>query len=152
MPVFVLEESTYAGPIEDDTILNAEITAIKQKMVDFKDGAGEQPRVEFTFVVTDPASAWDGQKMWGETSTTFSDNEKCKLRNWAMEIMGVSRLDPGFQLDTDDLVKQPCRIVVGARAKKKNGVETGDIANFVKDVLRVKGNSSGTFAQDEEPF
>lgn len=156
MPVYTLEESTYAGPIPDDTILAAEVTAIAEKKKPFtdKETGAEIWRVEFSFVVTEPESGWKDQRIWGDTATTFSTNTDCKLRNWASELLGVEELDSGFRLDTDLLVGQPCRIVVGARNYIKDG--TDKTYNFVKDVIRAK---AGVMAHqvprapvEEEPF
>lgn len=48
MPVFILEESNYAGPIPEDEILTAKVVAVKQVVKPFKDDDGKDVvKVEF---------------------------------------------------------------------------------------------------------
>lgn len=151
MPVFTLEESNYAGPIPEDEILGAEVIDIKTKEKPFKDDDGNAiVRLEFSFIIKHPGSAWDEQRIWGDTSTTFNDHPNCRLRAWAQELLG-QELPKGFRLDTDTLRGLSCRIVVGASSYTKNDEEK--TRNFVKDVLRAKPGAVHTAIDaDEEPF
>jgi hypothetical protein len=130
----------------------AEVTAIAEKEAKFKaDDGSVKMRVEFSFVITEPDLAWDGQRIWGDTPTTFTTNPDCKLRAWSTEILG-DELGPGFALDTDLLVGMPCRIVVGAREYQQNNMDK--VHNFVKDVIRAKGAAIRPLVSNtnEEPF
>lgn len=154
MPVYVLEESSYAGPIPEDEIVAAKVMNVKQvKMLGaggkpYKNEKGEEvDQVEFSFTVEDSSSPYDGLRFWGKTSTTFTTNSNCRLRAWAQEILG-QELVPGYALDTDDLVGNPCRVVVGVREYEKEG-QTKQ-TNYAKDVIRAKAGT--TFLSDEEPF
>lgn len=148
MPILTMEESNYAGPIPEDTVLPAKVTAITQKKKPFKDDDGNDIwRMEFSFTVEDPNSDFDGTRLWGDTSTTFNNHPDCKLRAWAQEIL-ATQLDAGFVLDTDILVGQRCRIVVGVKEYQKDGQTK--TRNFVRDVMRPSGG--GIAATDEEPF
>lgn len=145
MAVFELEESDYAGPMEEDSIFNAEVVSVRAVVAPFKDKeTGEDVhQVEFKFVIEDEG-AWDGQNIFGYTSTKFNTHPDCKLRNWSQEIL-ATELPAGYRLDTDLLVGNGCRLVIGAREREKNG-ETR-IVNFVKDVIRPQ-DAMG----DEAPF
>lgn len=148
MPVYELEESNYAGPIPDGTKVHAEVVSISTKTRKNREGE-EYSRLLFKFVIQDPDSGWDTQNVYGETSTLFTTNPDCKLRNWAQEIMGVDELPAKFRLDTDVLVGLDCYVVVGSRDYEKDGEQK--TANFIKDVQRT-GNGSGGGSVDEEPF
>ena len=154
MPVFELEESNYTGPIPEDEVLKASIVGIKVVTKPFKDDDGEDvKRVEFAFVVNDPGSQWDGQKLWGDTPTRFNDHPDCRLRAWAQEALGGSELPKGFKLDTDQLVGSQVRVVVAQKTYTKDGQEK--VRNYVKDLLRGSGGgATSTFAalDDDEPF
>lgn len=152
MAVYVLEESDYAGPIPDDSILAAEVTGVaerKQKFVD-KDTGADVFKMEFSFVITEPESTWEGQRIWGKTPTTFNDSPLCKFRSWVVELMGVQQLDPKFTLETDDLIGLPCRVVVSAREYESNGQQK--TANDVKDVIRAKAGAVRNLISDDSPF
>lgn len=149
MPIFVLEESNYAGPIPDDEILAAKVTGVKQVVKPFKDDDGnEVVKIEFAFVIEDPGGKFDGQRLWGDTSTVFSDNPNCRLFAWTQELFG-QELPKGFRLDTDDLVGKHCRVVVAQRAYVKDGEDK--IRNLVKDVFRAR-DGSAFGGVEEEPF
>ena len=137
----VLEESSWT-PIPDDTVLVAEVVAIKETTKNF--GEGDVPRVEFKFIVRDEAGEFDGRWLWGDTPKIFNTDPRCRLRLWVQEILGQSLPDK-FKLDTDQLIGLSCRVVVGLRTYQKDG-ETMH-KNFVSDVMRLK--NEGT---NEEPF
>jgi hypothetical protein len=150
MPVFTLEESNYAGPIPDDEILPARVTGVSTRKKPFKDDDGNDIfRVEFAFVIETPGEAWDGQRIWGDTSTIFTNNPNCKLYAWSQELLG-DELPPGYVLDTDNLIGAMGRIVVGRKEYEKDGKD--QVRNYVKDVIRVSGRSAPAPIDDEEPF
>jgi hypothetical protein len=144
MPVLTLEDSNYAGIIPEDEVLGARITAVAQKKKPFlNDDGSEIWRMEFSFVIEDPNSPFDGTRLWGETSVIFNNHPDCRLHSWAQEILGMD-LEPGFNLNTDDLVGMSCRVVIGIRKYTKDGQDKE--RNFVRDVMRARG------LEDEEPF
>jgi hypothetical protein len=134
MPIFTLEESTYAGPIPEDGIFEAQCVSVTEITEKFTDKETGKPvvRMEFKFVIQDEGD-WESTPVWGKTSKVFNEHENCKLKNWAEEIL-ATELPVGFNLNTDDLVGNFCRVVIGQREYEKNA-ET-KIANYVKDVLR----------------
>jgi hypothetical protein len=66
------------------------------------------------------------------------------LKNWAQEIL-ATEFPVGYRLDTDVLLAQKCRVVIGTREYEKNGEQR--IRSYVKDVMR-----SRSAMGDEEPF
>lgn len=147
--ILTLEESNYAGPIPEDSILAARVTAVAQKKQPFKEDDGSDVyKMEFSFVIEDPNSDFDGTRIWGTTPTRFNNHPDCKLFSWTQELL-VTELSAGFNLDTENLVGQRCRAVIGLREYEQDGQTK--TRNFVKDVIRP---SEGRVyaAADEEPF
>lgn len=148
MPTYKLQESAVneSGDwelIPEGTVLDAEVIGVTEKLAPFKDRTtGEDVyRLDFSFVITD--EKYTNRRIWGETPTTFSTNPDCVLRAWAQEIFGVNQLAPGYDLNTDDLVRGKCRIAVGHRTYKDKKTDTDKTVQFVSDVIRMQG---------EEPF
>lgn len=151
MPIITLGESNYAGLIPADTILPARVTGCalkKTPFLDEKTGA-EVFQYEFSFQVEDPGETFDGQRLWGKTSTNFVSAPNCKLYSWSQEIL-ATEFEVGTEVDTDYLVGNECRIVVGVRTWDKNGVTQE--RNFVSDVMRAKVGAVYAAADDDAPF
>lgn len=146
--ILELEESDFAGYIDEGEIFRAEVVGVRKIKKPFADEQGNDIfRMEFKFALDAPDTAFDGQNIWGDTGITFNTNPNCKLRNWAQEILGAE-LPPGFKLDTDSLVGMPVRVMVGLKKYTKKGETQERQHNFVSDVMRV-GDVS---LNDEEPF
>lgn len=146
--IFELEESEFAGYIDDGTRYAATVVSIKKREKPFKDDAGQTiVRVEFHFkLIADDGH--DGQDIWGDTSTRFNSHPECRLKQWAEAILGM-HLAPHFRLDTDMLLDRHCFVVVG----KKEWVKEGEskVRNFVRDVQPTTANAKA-LAEAEEPF
>lgn len=137
MPVFVLEDSNYAGPIEDDTVVPAEVLKVALQIKPFKDDDGNEiKKVVFQFRVDDPDSPHDGTMLWGETYPSFTTHPRNRLRQWS-EILLDTQLPPGYTLDTDSLIGTRCRLIVGLRKNLK-----GEEKNWVKDLIPLNGLAS----------
>jgi len=104
-----------------------------------------RPQLKFIFEITE--GDYQASKVFAWTGQTFGS--KSKLRPW------LSVLLPGFnpdrdELDTDDLVEKPCRIVVSIKAG-----EDGKQRNRVTEVLpletRRRGQAVGVPAVVVEP-
>lgn len=110
MPTFELEESDFAGYIEDGRIMPLSVVSVKVVEKPYTDDETGQKvkKVEFKFAVIDPDGPFDGQNVWGETGTKFNTHPDCKLRNWSSAILGTE-LAAGYRLDTDVLVGNECR-------------------------------------------
>lgn len=148
---FELEESDFAGYIEDDEIYAATVAKVKvvEKPYDDDDG-NKVKKVEFKVVLRDDSGVQDGTNLWGETSTKFNTHPDCRLRNWACAVMGTD-LPVGYRLDTDVLEGQDVRVVVGLKEYTKDG-QTKQ-RNFVKDIMpSPEAMDRMAAGQDQEPF
>jgi hypothetical protein len=112
MATFELEESDFAGYIDDGEIKSATVASVKVVEKPYVDDETGQKvkKVEFKFVINSD-DAFDTQNLWGETGVRFNTHPDCKLRNWSSAILGTE-LASGFRLDTDHLVGNKCRIAV----------------------------------------
>lgn len=112
MATFELEESDFAGYIDDGAIFPATVVTVKVVEKPYKDDDGNDvKKVEFKFVLHDENETFEGQNLWGETPTRFNSHPDCKLRNWSCAIMG-QELEIGYRLDTDLLQGRDCRVQV----------------------------------------
>jgi hypothetical protein len=103
-------------------------------------------RISFKFRVTE--GEYEKRVIWGNTSTWFSSDPRCKLRLWAKEILGIDIFPADYELDTDDLVGKEARVLVGNREK-----QDGTTTHFAKDILRMNVPSYSTAPGPlEEPF
>ena len=143
MPSFELEESEYAGPIPEDTVLAAELVACKIVEKNYLDDDGNKVRkVEFKFVIQEEGSPWEGENIWGETPTRFNTHPDCKLKNWAAAI-AATEFPAGYRLDTDVLIGMKCRVVTGSRTYEKDGeTKTHHFVNTVLPARAPAGASS----------
>ena len=122
-------------PIEDNTVLVAELIEVKHVTKNFKDESGKNvEKMQFTFRVED--GEFVNRRVRGETSTFFTNHKNCKMRVWVEELL-ASEIPVGFRLDTDALVGLKARILVGKKvAPRLDG--TGEwVDNFIKDVMRI---------------
>lgn len=103
MPVFGAEESTFEM-IPEGTIVAAKVLSIVPVTLQFG------PKLNWKFEVTEPGD-WQGYKINGSTTQNFTLHEKCKLMQWASALLGRV-FEVGDQLDTDDLIGLPCRILI----------------------------------------
>lgn len=119
--VFELEESDFAGYIDDGEIYNAQLVMTNVQERTFQGEPNPVQRLGFKFRI-ESDDAHDGQDLWGETSTKFVNHPGCKLKSWAESLLG-QELPAGYRLDIDTLLDRRCRIIVEKReyADKKTG-------------------------------
>jgi hypothetical protein len=89
--VFELEESDFAGYIEDGEVYRATVRNVRVREGKFVDDrTGEKPnRVEFVFkLISDDEH--DGQDVWGDTSTKFNTHPNCVAED--TEIVPIGHL------------------------------------------------------------
>jgi hypothetical protein len=122
--------------IDEDTVLVATITNVTEDVKPFKDRETDQYVVKLAWTFQ---AEHDGQerRLWGETGVEFVEHPDCRTYAWAQEAFGQT-LPKGFVLDTDDLISQQVRIVVGIRTYTKKGESTPRSTNYVKDVMRAR--------------
>lgn len=148
---FTLEESSFAGYIDDDEIMLGQCVGVTVKTKPFKDDDGNPvKKVEFKFTLQDPGGPHDGSNLWGETGLRFNTHPDCRLRNWTQALLGQD-LPAGFNLDLDMLLNQEARLVIGYKEYKKNDGTDGK-RNFVKDLLPTKAAMARMESEAEEPF
>lgn len=151
MPTFELTapaggDKTEYSIIPDGEILNAELVKIEEQVKPWKDSDGKDiVRLNFTFLIK--GGEYEGRKVWGDTSTSFVNHPDCRLRCWAQELIG-QELPEGFRLNTDALVGERCRVVVGVREWTDKNTQEQKQKNYVRDVMHVAGFS----AAESDPF
>lgn len=145
MTTYTLVEQEALPVIPDGSRLNAVVERAEERESFFKNDDGTvRYEVSFLFKITETGE-WNGTKVFGNTPTTFSTHPDCKLRAWVQEILGGDDLPVGFELNIDDLVGMPVRIVTGVRARKdKNGKVVSE-KHYVQDVM-------AALDEDIEPF
>lgn len=148
MPVY---EDRSASPtqgeiIENHTVVEAEVTKVEEQDSFFIDEETGLKKRQVGFEFTIRGGEFDGKRIWGTTPTTWSTDERCKLRIWAQEVLGCE-IPAGVPLDTDDLTGKHCRVVVGLRTNKTTGIQK----NFASDVMRSKTpvNSSNSYSEEK---
>lgn len=141
---FTLEDSDYAGLIEEGEIFKAKLMDIKERRWD--DGGRS---IEFRFRINSDGDPHDGTDVWGKTSDKFVAHPNCKLYSWSEALLGM-KLPGGYNLDADDLLNRECQIIVGKREYTQNGEKKE--RNFVRDVMPTRENMTRLMAQDEDPF
>lgn len=117
--------------IPEDTVLVATLVNISKREKTNKDNE-KYTRLNWRFRINDPESAWDGQSIYGETSTSFVRHADCKFYAWAQMVMGFE-FPSGFDIETDDLVEKECRIVTGRREYTSEGEPR--VYVYVEDVM-----------------
>lgn len=155
-------------PFPDRSRFQVEVVEIKDEMSKWKDkDTGEQvPLLKFQFRVI--SGRWENRRFFGDTRAEFFPGSK--LFNWVEALLNTT-IQPGFQLNTDDLVGQKARLTIGYRTwtKQDDSVGWANDAKYLDpydptEVLddpeemadpNAGGSSTGggsTFSYDEEPF
>jgi hypothetical protein len=149
------EEGGYDNtPIPDDTMVNATLLGTQVKSKQYKDEPAPVDRLVWKFRIEDPP--YFDRYVWGETGVKLINHPNCKLFTWSQAVLGFD-LPVGYQFDTDDLDRRPCRILIGARegTNKRNEPQT---YNYVEEVLPAAADATAPVgvaagASDlEEPF
>ena len=142
MASFTLSESQQVEfeTIPANTVLETTIEEVNVQespfWVDDKDHSkGKKEQVSFRFRVTEPGD-WENRVLWGNTPTTFTDHPDCKLRVWVQEILGLDDLGEDFTFDTDHLVGETVKVVVGNR-DKRNADGSTTTKDFAEGLIRL---------------
>lgn len=99
--------------IPDGDVVHARLESVELREFSWE---GEMVRkLRWSFIVTEPP--YDGTKIVGETSFTFTNHPNCKAYNWVAALTG-RRYEEGEELDTDILIGLPCRLVIGYKESK----------------------------------
>jgi hypothetical protein len=112
-----------------------------------EDRPDDTKEVSFRVRVNDPEHPeYNKRNLFADTPTYWSASPKCKLRNWAQEILAYEGTLQ--QLDTDELVGRQVRVTVGNRQgrDKEGNTVTKD---FIQDLKRVR---TGGYPDANEVF
>lgn len=136
--------------IPEDTTLVATITEIKEDVKPFNDRETGLPVVKLAWTFQ---TAFDDQerKVWGETNLDFFEHPDCRLYSWTQEALGTE-LPNGFVLNTDALIGQDVRVIMGVRSYVKNGETDKRYVNYVKDVMRARSAMGAATQVAADPF
>lgn len=141
MPTFTLVEGAGENQdftrviIPEDEIVTAEVVSVTQETKPYLDDNGNPvEKLVFSFKITDDRYKGAG-RVWGETSMYFQKNPPSKMYAWACELLG-QELPAGFNFNTDSVVGQTCRVVMGIRRWKDKNTGEQQERNTAKDVIR----------------
>jgi len=122
IPTVRVEEGTYSATLKK----------IEARTITVREGDNEvqRPVLQWTFEVETEEGLVEIQ---GLTSQKFSTGRNpSKFYRWACRLLG-RKINPGDELDTDELIGKDCMVVVEDRK-----LRDGTIVSRVTDVLRVQ--------------
>lgn len=131
--------------IPEDTIVHVEVVSVtmEEKPVAWQNGPNDTHRISFHFIVTEGEYA--NRHLWGNTSTWFSKDARCKFRIWVQELLGVDVLPVDYKINIDNFAGTKARVLVGNKTKTD-----GTITDFAKDLLRAP-SAAGAYQSVPEP-
>lgn len=114
------EEAQWKLPA--NTPLEAKLLSVKERVIDFRNRAGEDDtftKWEWEFEIV--SGEYGGLRAWGDTDPKLTTHPDNLVRQWGEALRGRPfKLEEG--IDTDDLLGLPCVIVVGNTTyTKKDG-------------------------------
>lgn len=118
-----------------EDVYEAEVTNIEEKETKY----GESLSWEFTLV----GEGVEDTKVWGMTTTNLVNLDRCKLWNW-IKTLGLE-LEDDQELDTDELLGKPCRVLV----EKYEGSDNIE-RNKVKEILSSKRSQNNVKLANEK--
>lgn len=129
--------------LPDGDIVNVRLTDVSLHEFTYQ---GELiKKLRWSFAVTDPGT-WQGKTIYGDTSTNFTAHPNCKAYNWVHALTG-REYPPGEEMDTDDVVGLPARILISHKPGKDNRVWMR-----AKDVFSASAQQPAAPAPSEAPF
>lgn len=126
-----VQDTEYAS-IPPGTLLEAQLEEVEIREFEW-DGKTVQ-KLRWNFVVTD--EDYNGKRINGETSTTFTNHPNCRAMKWAMALTGRA-FAPDEVLDTDDLMGLKGVIAITQKEGKDGRIWTN-----VGDVFAAKGQKT----------
>lgn len=134
--------------LEENDVVQARLAGVEEHSFTWDNETVD--KFKWTFVITDPeAGDWDGKEIFGDTSQVFTAHPNCKAYSWVKAITGRA-YEQGEELDTDDLLGMPCRVMITHKDDKQ-----GRTWMRVKEVLPAKAATRGVLTSapvDEAPF
>jgi hypothetical protein len=141
-------------PIPANTIADVEVIDVTYKEIsaefrakyDIKD----THEVSFHFKVID--GPFKNRHIWGTAKPYLNESDRCRLRIWVQELLGIDKLPADFALnpnpDTgvfDEFTGLHARVFVENYTRKRDG----KVLDRVRDVLR---SVNPITTDEEEPF
>lgn len=111
MPV-LKEQGKY--PLIDEGVYTAEVLEVEEKQSSFYFNEDGTPKIDvvWKFIITDDASPFNGQYVWGRTPQWFTTSPECKLRRWSERTLKVTEFPLDYDLQYPDLVGREVQIFV----------------------------------------
>lgn len=131
--------------LEEGDVVTASVLDLQEVPSSYKDDDGKtKQQFQWDFVVTDEGP-YKGRRVRSWTSTNFTAHPNCKAYTWSKAIMRKD-FNEGESFDTDDLIGQSCRIVIGVTPDAK--------WNRVSNVLPTREGSQMTTSESpvDAPF
>lgn len=131
--------------LEENDVVSARLASVEEHT--FRWNEEDVEKFKWTFLITDPeAGEWEGKEIFGDTSQAFTAHPNCKAYNWVKALTGKAYAN-GEELDTDDLLGLPCRVLIMHKPDKQDRVWMR-----VKEVLPAKAASRSVEVPSEAPF
>jgi hypothetical protein len=140
--------SSDAGPefeiLDENDVVHARLQDVAEN--NFTYDGEDVKKFKWTFLVSDPAAGqWNGKEIFGDTSQNFNAHPNCKAYSWVTALTG-RKYESGEELDTDDLIGMPCRVLIMHKTDRE-----GRVWMRVKEVLPPKAASKAP-VPEEAPF
>ena len=127
--------------IPENELVNVRLVNVEVHEFEYQ---GEKiQKLRWSFAVTD-AGNWQGKNIYGDTSTNFTAHPNCKAYNWAKALTG-REYPPGEELETDDLLGLPARIIIAYKPGK-------DGRNWMRAKEVLAASSGAPVPAAEAPF
>lgn len=124
-------------PLPDGLIVLCDVVSVEERpRPEWARREGDENEISFRVQVAD--GEYKNRTLWGSTPVWWNNSPKCKLRNWAQEILAY----PGTleDLNTDDLAGRQVQVIVGNRnGRDKEG--NPKVKDYIQDMIRVKNVS-----------
>jgi hypothetical protein len=168
-----VEEYSEREPIPDRSVFEAEILSIDLRDTPFDDEHSDVPRKKqqfnFKLNITEEGPFLN-RYVWGSVGEWFSDDPRCRMTQWVRAILDTDILPADFAFDTEDLVGEKCRVVIGSKKRATSVEGKPDMLNFVQEIRPSKGvpansvavqastpvanqpSNAPAYNPDEEPF
>jgi hypothetical protein len=127
---------TSGNPEELDLLPEGEVVNVRLLDIEAHEFMWEGEMIKkfrWSFAITDEGP-WKGKSIQGDTSRNFTAHPNCRAYNWIHALTG-REYPPGEEMDTDDVIGLPARIIIEHKPNKKDG----RIWMRVKDVLATQG-------------
>jgi hypothetical protein len=127
---------TSGNPEELDLLPEGEVVNVRLLDIEAHEFMWEGEMIKkfrWSFAITDEGP-WKGKSIQGDTSRNFTAHPNCRAYNWIHALTGRG-YPPGEEMDTDDVIGLPARIIIEHKPNKKDG----RVWMRVKDVLATQG-------------